>query len=261
MSGMSQSELDALCFHPENDYEITSASEDGCELDTQLVQVKKKRGRQSVAVAKECLSQEELDAFSCSADPDIECQASDVDEELDTKLAARKKQNNRRVTFSAVSSELAAISKGEEKQRNGLAQSSLDDLLVTEDSYGDTRDLSPLDSALRSSKRKRISVSNGIVGAMARAAELIGSPSDRCDNQEVMAESSPKVHSGKQLGALVSSPRCKGTQDVENAGPENKEQGKDLILEPHQPTSQLASPRRRTLQGVRSAPLCPVKLN
>jgi len=317
MSGLSQAELDALFCGSDHD---SAASPEECDLDTQLAQRKKKRGRQETEVAKGGLSQEELDALNCGADSDGK--GSDADGDLDTKLVAKKK-TNRRVTFSAVKSELTAIS-GTEEQQKGLAQASLDDMVVTEESYSGGQDLEDVDSMLRSSKRqrKRTSVGDGIVGAMARASELIGSPCkgkggytqeqldraseligspckvkggytqeqldavglasdavDSFDNEEEsgyalrtkralaaarrgetepMPEPPSKLSSEKQ--APVSSPRRKGTKDVENAilgG--GKELSKDSVfVDPCQP---MLSPRRRSLQGFRSDPLSPVKLN
>jgi len=172
MPGISQSELDAVVCGSGSDSEVfSSPHENG--LDEKLVQRKKRRGSQSTETEEQGLSQEQLDELKSDADSDRNLPASDVEAELDAKLVAKKK--TRRVTFSAMKSELVAVSSAG-GTGEGLAQSSLDVLVVTDDPCSGRQDLEDLDSALRSCKRKRISVGDGIVGAMVQAADLVESP-------------------------------------------------------------------------------------
>lgn len=175
MLGLSQSELDAVTAvvgEPDNNNINNSSSQDESGLDKELVQRKKKRGMRSPELAKQGLSQEDLDALTCDGDSDSDVVASDVEAQLDDQLVAKKK--SRRVTFSKVKSALTSLTSAGSRTE-GLAQSSLDDLVVSEESYR-SEDLEADDSALRSCKRKRLSVSDGIAGAMSQASELLGSP-------------------------------------------------------------------------------------
>jgi hypothetical protein len=174
MLGLSQSELDAVTAvldQPDNGCHIDCSQEES-GLDKELVQRKKTRGVRNAEVAKQGLSQEDLDALNCDGNSNSDCEASEEDMELDDKLVAKKK--SRKVSFSGVKSELTSLACTEHRAQ-GLPQSSLDNLGVSEESYTGREDFEGADAALRSCKRKRLSVGDGVTGAMVRASELLGS--------------------------------------------------------------------------------------
>eukprot|EP00747_Dinoflagellata_sp_TGD_P210919 gnl/TRDRNA2_/TRDRNA2_84145_c0_seq1.p1 gnl/TRDRNA2_/TRDRNA2_84145_c0~~gnl/TRDRNA2_/TRDRNA2_84145_c0_seq1.p1 ORF type:complete len:274 (-),score=57.37 gnl/TRDRNA2_/TRDRNA2_84145_c0_seq1:426-1247(-) len=149
MAGLSQTELDSLC--------CCEPADDGSRLeeteDSMLASWKKKRKKMAG------ISQLELDEMSCSA-VDAEGPPSPIDAEL----GRMKKTRQRRITMSAMGNEITAIS-----------QADLDAMGISEDEgHEGARASSPIGSALRQKKRSRLSISDGIAGAVAKAAETAG---------------------------------------------------------------------------------------
>jgi hypothetical protein len=129
------------------------------------------------------LSQADLDAM-CQED-DVDSPPSPIDEDL---YGAKRR---RRITLSAMGSEITTISEttaeteGElakvrrealslttDPQQGGLGQAALDELQVTEESHAGVRESSPVGSALRILKRRRDSTGAGVEAMTARAIEL-----------------------------------------------------------------------------------------
>lgn len=129
------------------------------------------------------LSQADLDAL-CEEDC-IDSPPSPIDEDL------YGSKRRRRITMSAMGSEITALSEtpteteGElakvrrealslttDPQQGGLAQAALDELQVSEESHAGVRDSSPVGSALRILKRRRDSTGAGVEAMTARALEL-----------------------------------------------------------------------------------------
>lgn len=115
------------------------------------------------------LSQLELDALCIEASDDVESPPSPQDSCL--------KKRRRRVSLTAMGSEIAALEAAQASENvagPGLSQEELDKICTT---AGDasTRGSSPIASRLYAAKRKRLSVGDGEIGAATRAAEILES--------------------------------------------------------------------------------------
>jgi len=129
------------------------------------------------------LSQADLDAM-CQEDGG-DSPPSPIDEDL------YGSKRRRRITMSAMGSEITALSEtpteteselakvrrdalslATDPQQGGLAQDALDELQVTQESHAGARESSPVGSALRLLKRRRDSTGAGVEAMTARALEL-----------------------------------------------------------------------------------------
>lgn len=145
-----------------------------------------------MAVVSTGMQQWELDELCCSVASGDEAAPSSPNDAL--LKDAKKTQKKRRITFSALGTEISELSVGEaggSDDRAGLAQSTLDELAVVESTLFE-RDESPECSELRRKKRSRLSAGGaGTKEMFARAAEIV------VDTQEAVEESSIRAHCGK----------------------------------------------------------------
>eukprot|EP00441_Pelagodinium_beii_P023608 CAMPEP_0197663648 /NCGR_PEP_ID=MMETSP1338-20131121/58160_1 /TAXON_ID=43686 ORGANISM="Pelagodinium beii, Strain RCC1491" /NCGR_SAMPLE_ID=MMETSP1338 /ASSEMBLY_ACC=CAM_ASM_000754 /LENGTH=196 /DNA_ID=CAMNT_0043242127 /DNA_START=65 /DNA_END=655 /DNA_ORIENTATION=+ len=193
------------------------------------------------------LSQLELDALCCSGGTDDEAEAPPSPQ--DSCLRKRR----RRVTFSAMGAEIAALRDADVEETEGLTQKELDGLGVSSNGDGD-RSSSPIGSTLRRAKRTRLSVGDGSAGALAQASELL-------------SQAEPAGLSQAELDALTSpTPPKRNTQAFSPArrrrvkAPTDENKNVKTLTdengskEPASPVHSL-SPRKRL------DPLSPVKIN
>jgi len=162
------------------------------------------------------LSQLELDAL-CTEAPGGDCPPSPQDSLM--------KKRRRRISVTAMGAELAALVQDLGQDGPGLSQTELDNMSMP---AGDAsaRSGSPESSSLYRIKRKRLSVRDGEVGAVTRAAELcdtMGASSEAKQGENVLAEQCSPRRNRRGHGIFIktdenSSPVC-STKLMSEAGP------------------------------------------